>query len=579
MRDADRLESAIAGAVGRVFELATDLPVDATLITAPSERTWVLVVVVHHIAGDGWSMRPLWRDLSVAYVARCAGEVPQWAPLPVQYADYTLWQRELLGDPGDPGSVFAGQLAHWRQVLDGAPPELALPADRPRPAIVSHRGGVVPLLVPAGLHARLSGLARSQSVTMFMVWQAALAVLLSRLGAGRDIPVGSPVAGRLDEGLDDLVGFFVNTLVIRTDVSGDPDFGEVLARVRRTVLEAFEHQDVPFERLVEELAPVRSLAHHPLFQVMLAVQNQPRAAVELPGLRVEPFRLGLAAAKFDLDIQISEHFGADGKPGGMSGEIVFAADLFDAASVQALAERLVRVLEQVTDDPGLSVGQVEVLDPAERKRVLAGWNDTARPLPSVTVPDLFAAQVERTPGAVAVVCEDAAVSYAELDARSGRLARYLTGLGAGPEDLVAVVMDRGVDLIVALLGILKSGAAYLPVDPDQPAVRVRQMLDTARPRLLVTAGAHEALDEAGCRPAWCLRSRGRGNAGRAGSVPGDGCLASAASGVCHLHLRLHWRAQGGGGVARRGGESGGGAGRVAGGGCFQPGAAVRVGGV
>ncbi|MGD0561048.1 MAG: amino acid adenylation domain-containing protein, partial [Streptosporangiaceae bacterium] len=486
--DARGLEPAVAKAAGHVFDLAAELPVDATLITAPGE--WVLVVVVHHIAGDGWSMRPLWRDLSVAYAARCAGEVPQWAPLPVQYADYTLWQRELLGDPRDPGSVFAGQLAYWRQALDGAPPELALPADQPRPAIVSHRGGAVPLRVPAELHARLAALARGQGVTMFMVWQAALAVLLSRLGAGRDIPVGSPVAGRLDEALDDLVGFFVNTLVIRTDVSGDPGFREVLARVRRTVLDAFEHQDVPFERLVEELAPARSLAQHPLFQVMLAVQNQPRAAVGLPGLRAEPFALGRVAAKFDLDIQVSEHFGADGKPDGMSGEIVFAADLFGAASVQVLAGRLVRVLEQVTEDPGLPLRQVEVLDPGERERVLAGWNDTARPLPAVTVPDLFAAQVACAPGAVAVVGGDVEVSYAELDARSSRLARYLAGLGAGPEDLVAVLMDRGVDLVVALLGILKSGAAYLPVDPDQPAARVRRILDSARPRLLVADGAH-----------------------------------------------------------------------------------------
>ncbi|MET8906073.1 condensation domain-containing protein, partial [Streptomyces sp. NPDC004538] len=357
---------------GYRFDLGVEVPLRALLVGI-DEDVHVLVVVVHHVAGDGWSMGPLSRDISVAYGARCDGRAPGWEPLPVQYADYTLWQRELLGDEGDPDSVLAGQVGFWRDALAGAPQELALPGDRPRPAVASHQGHTVALEVPAEVHAQLAALARQQGVTLFMVVQAALAVLLSRLGAGEDIPVGTAVAGRTDQALDDLVGFFVNTLVLRTDVSGDPTFGELLERVRETSLAALEHQEVPFERLVEVLAPDRSLARHPLFQVMLTLQNNAEPSIELGGVRAVPVPFGQVASRFDMNLTLRETTIA-GRPGGLRGAVTGSVDLFDGVSVEVFAERLVRVLSAVAGDVRLS--GLGVLSEGERGRVLVGWNES-----------------------------------------------------------------------------------------------------------------------------------------------------------------------------------------------------------
>ncbi|MFJ7498039.1 amino acid adenylation domain-containing protein [Streptomyces sp. NPDC097727] len=490
----EALEAAVAEAAAHAFDLSAEVPIRAWLFEAgPDER--VLAITVHHILIDAWSEGTLARDLSLAYAARCAGRVPEYAPLPVQYADYALWQRKLIGDEGDPQSVLSRQLDHWREVLRGAPEELSLPVDRPRPSVASYRGHRIPLEIPAEVHARLAEVARAEGVTPFMVLQAALAVLLSKLGAGTDIPIGTANAGRTDAALDELVGFFVNSMVLRTDLSGNPTFTQILGRVRSTNLSAFSHQDLPFEKLVEELAPVRSRARHPLFQVQLDLHNQAEAVVDLPGVQAwgVSAAAGSATAKFDIEVMLTEVFDADGVPGGLRGSVVAAVDLFDAESVELFGARLVRVLDAVTRDPGMPVGAVGVLGEVERERVVVGWNDTGVDLGSVLVPGLFEARVVGSPDAVAVVAGGVEVSFGELDERANRLAHYLVGQGVGVESVVGVCLPRGVEMVVAVLAVWKAGAAFLPVDPEYPVERISFML--ADGGVVLTLTCEEVLED------------------------------------------------------------------------------------
>ncbi|MFI8962716.1 amino acid adenylation domain-containing protein [Streptomyces sp. NPDC053493] len=491
-----RTDRPVQELVGHTFDLAVDVPLHAYLRTE-SPEDHVLLLVMHHIASDGWSLRPLFRDLAEAYTARLGGERPAWEPLPVQYADYTLWQHRLLGADTDPRSPLSRQLAHWRDALAGLPDELPLPLDRPRPAVASHRGDVVPLELDAALHARLAELATAHGTTLFMVLQAAYATLLHRFGAGDDLPIGTPLAGRLDPALDELVGFFASTLVLRTDLTGRPSFAELLARVRETDLAAYAHQDVPFERLVEELNPARTLARHPLFQVMIAFDNTAGGGPEFPGTRTAYEPLGLPTTAFDLTLNLSERHHPDGTPAGLEGGLEFATDLFDRATAERLAEALPRLLAQAADDPHRPVAELDVLGDAGRA-ALDDWHDTARPGADVLVPAAFAAQVAATPHDTALVFGETRLTYAELDARANRLAHGLTAHGVGPEDLVALALPRSAESLVAVLAVLKAGAAFLPLDAEYPRDRIAHMLADARPAAVLTGAGWplpEVLDD------------------------------------------------------------------------------------
>ncbi|MCX5389115.1 non-ribosomal peptide synthase/polyketide synthase [Streptomyces sp. NBC_00094] len=478
------LPERLAESARQPFELATEPPLRAELFAlAPDEH--VLLLVMHHIAADGWSTGPLARDLAEAYAARCEGRTDSRPTLPVQYADYTLWQRELLGDAADPQSRFAEQLDYWKRQLSDLPELLALPADRPRPAVAGRHGDHVDLELDPELHAALAELARGTGTSLFMVLQAALAALYTRLGAGTDIAIGSPIAGRTDEALDDLVGFFVNTLVLRTDTSGDPSFAELLGRVRETALSAYAHQDVPFEHLVEALNPSRSLSHHPLFQTILAVQNAPMGRFSLPGLDVATYAVATRTAKFDLGVSMVEQFGPDGSPAGIAGAVEYATDLFDRSTVAALVRRWTLLLEAVTADPELPIGGIDLLGADERHRLLERDNATARDVGAVPLPQAFAARVAAAPDAIALVCGEDELTYRQLDARANRFAHALIARGVGPEQVVAVSLPRSLESVVAVLGVLKAGAAYLPVDPAYPPSRIAFMLDDARPAVLV----------------------------------------------------------------------------------------------
>jgi amino acid adenylation domain-containing protein len=482
-----KLDETLRRLAQHTFDLTHEPPVRAWLL-ATGEHEHVLLLLVHHIASDGWSVAPLARDLAAAYTARQAGTAPDWRPLPVQYADYTLWQRELLGAPDDPASPLNRQLDFWRQSLAGLPDQLELPADRPRPAVPSYRGGTVSVALDSELHRSLVRLARQHGSTLFMVLRAGLAALLTRLGAGTDIPFGTAVAGRHDDQLDDLVGFFVNTLVLRTDTSGSPGFGELLGRVREADLAAYAHQDVPFERLVETVNPSRSPARHPLFQVMLAFQNNVAADFSMPGLTVTPQAVGVGVAKFDLSFSLGETHDEQGGPAGVHGIVEYATDLFDASTATALVDRLTRFLVAVAADPARPIDEIDILTDAERDRLLVEWNDTGLAARPGTLPDLFQAQALRTPDAPAVEFRDETASYLDLNRRANRLAHRLIGLGIGPDRMVAVAMPRSAERVVAVLAVAKTGAAYLPVDPEYPADRIGYLLSDAAPSVLLSSG-------------------------------------------------------------------------------------------
>ncbi|GAB2784831.1 non-ribosomal peptide synthetase [Amycolatopsis magusensis] len=473
--------------VRRPFDLGRQVPIRVDVLRlGPDDH--VLAILLHHIATDEWSDRPFLADLATAYRARLDGAAPDWSPLPVQYADYTLWQRALLSGPSG-----ERQERFWAETLRELPDELLLPVDRPRPARPTGRGGRVRVEVPDRIARPLRELAAESGASMFMVAHAAVATLLHRLGAGADIPLGAPVAGRADAALEDLVGFFVNTLVLRADLSGDPAFGEVLARVREASFAAFEHQDLPFERVVEVVNPERVTGRNPLFQVMVAYHHRPGGEPDVLGLPTEWLDTDLGVSQFDLGFVVIDRPEA----GELSVQLNYSAELFDARTAESLADRLVRVLDQVGHEPRRPVGTLEVLTDAERDQVLHSFNDTARAVPPETLTELFVRRVQLAPDAVAVVDRARSVTYRQLDEQADRVAALLAAHGTGPESVVGIAVPKSIEMVATVLAVLKLGAAYLPLDLAHPGDRIAYLLTDSGARLVVATRADDLPSVAG----------------------------------------------------------------------------------
>ncbi|WSJ02086.1 amino acid adenylation domain-containing protein [Nocardia sp. NBC_01329] len=481
------LESAVLELVSASFDVTDEVPWRVALFAVDGAADeHVLAMVVHHIAGDGSSVGPLTRDLMTAYAARAAGGAPGWAPLAVQYADFALWQRALLGDEADQESLAASQVSYWQSRLAGIADQLDLPADRPRPAVQSFAGGRVEIGIDAEIHAGLQRLAQQQGATLFMVVHTAFAVLLARLSGTDDITIGTPVAGRGEQALDDLIGMFVNTLVFRTEVDRGESFTDLLARQRQVDIEAFANADVPFERLVVVLNPARSTARHPLFQVGLTFQNLATSSLELPGLTVSGVDIDTASSQYDLHLIVGDRYDETGAPNGLAGYMTYASDLFEHATAQGFVDRFLRVLGGIVADPSVPVGDLEILAPVERTRVLAQWNATDHSVAPQLLLDGFARTAAAYPDRVALAFEGEQLTYAEFDARVNRLARLLIEQGVGPESLVGVAVRRSLDLVVGMYAIVTAGGGYVPLDPDHPAERIGYVLDTAAPVCVLT---------------------------------------------------------------------------------------------
>ncbi|RMI30977.1 amino acid adenylation domain-containing protein [Nocardia stercoris] len=484
----DELPQQLRELTGTEFDVTVEVPIQARLFRIAADNH-VFAFVVHHIAADGSSVVPFMHDLMTAYLARSTGSAPGWAPLRIGYADYALWQLELLGAESDPDSLVTRQLDYWRTTLAGLPDQLDLATDFPRPARQSLRGGRVGFALDDRLHRALVDLGHAHGATLFMVVHAAFAALLARLSGTSDIAVGTPIAGRGDDQIEPLIGMFVNTLVLRTEVVADESFPALLNRVRGVDLGAFSHAEVPFERLVEVLNPERSTARHPLFQVGLSFQNHDKATLELPGLTATRIDLDDEIAQFDLHLFAFDHYTDEREPAGLDLELGYASELFTAATAERFAAALRMVLESIVAQPDTLIGSIDLLGDRMRRELLHDANRTGHPLVPATLADLVDQQVAATPDAVALLSADGRISlrYSEFDARVNRLARRLLDIGVGPEVPVILALRRSIDLVVAMHAVVKAGGVYVPIDPDHPADRIAYIIDTANPACVLTA--------------------------------------------------------------------------------------------
>ncbi|MFD2211792.1 amino acid adenylation domain-containing protein [Virgibacillus halophilus] len=446
---------------------------------------FVLVLLLHHIIGDGWSLTPLTKDLREAYLSRLQGEAPQWTDLLVQYADYAYWQQELLENKADGKSLADAQLDYWVETLADLPEHLAIPTDYPRPLASSYQGKTYHFTMDAKIHHQLLQISAQNGVSLFMTLQAGLAALLTRLGAGTDIPLGSPVAGRNDDALTDLVGLFINTLVLRTDTSGDPSFNELLDRVKKVNMNAYENQELPFERLVEVLNPARSRSKHPLFQIMLALQNTPKPKLELPELKSDLSIYSVGSAKFDFTLEFREHLTASGEAGGLHGFLEYSTDLFKEETIISMVNRLIRLLTSAVMNPDQPIGQLEILEQKEKQKLLMHGN-MGETIAEACLPSQFEKQAVLAPKNIALTFGNEQMTYQSLNERANQLAHLLIKNGVGPEQFVALALPRSFEMVIGLLGILKTGAGYVPLDPNYPSERIAFMVEDAKPVLVIT---------------------------------------------------------------------------------------------
>ncbi|MFD0364062.1 amino acid adenylation domain-containing protein [Nocardia sp. GCM10030253] len=470
----------------RGFDVSTEVPLRARLLRV--DGAYVLACATHHICADGSSLAPLARDVAVAYAARAAGTAPAWLPLEVQYADYALWQQHLLGSRNDPDSLLSRQLAYWTHELAELPDDLDLPTDRARPPVASLRGDGEQRTVPAALHHDLLAVARAHRATLFMVMRTALAVLLARLSGGTDIAIGVPMTNRAESALGDVVGMFVNTTVSRTMIDPAESFADLLSRTRDRDLVNFAHSEVPFEHVVDAVNPVRSPGRHPLYQVGFAFQNFAEANFELSGLTFSPYDADTRTAKTDLHIVVVDSHDDDGEPGPIIIRFVYATDLFDETTVRRFLNSYLRILHRVAADPVGAVGDIDIMEPLEQRRIRFWSAGPTHPIAPETLTTALWRHAAATPGDVAVVCGSEAVTYGQLRDRCNRLARWLIQQGVGPDTVVAVAMRRSIDQVVALCAIAEAGGAWVPIDPDHPAERIRSVLESAAPRCVLTTG-------------------------------------------------------------------------------------------
>lgn len=492
----DGLRAALHEFCAAPFDIAARPPVRAALIADANqnagENACVFALVLHHIAFDGWSTSPLADELAAAYRARRAGMRPERAPLALQYADYSLWQRAQFDDIDVQGSAGARQINYWTKALEGLPDEIVLPADRPRPITPMLAGGLVTAVVDDAVHEGLRRVARAYGATLLMTLQAGVAALLTRLGAGTDVPLGAISAGRTDPALDEVIGFFVNTHVLRIDTFGGPAFGTLLRQVRETALAVYDQQDVPFDLLVEAVRPTRSSSRNPLFQVMVTLQSEDGPWLQLPDVTAEPFATKLGTAKFDLSFQFAERAESDTGRAGLELRLVYSTDLFEHDSAARVASQLVRLLAAASAQPERSISELALVDAAERTELLALGSGRQLSVPDMTLHELVGREIAAHPNRPAVRFEGAEISYAELDDRATRLAGTLAEYGAAGS-VVAVALDRSIELVVALLAVLRAGAAYLPLEVTAPPARIAGMLADTSPAAIVSEAGREQL--------------------------------------------------------------------------------------